>query len=60
VRRITARAKSAGFGSVRFVERRPWEREEPLSAYQLTYDFTEVGQQGLWATQRDRLLGGQG
>lgn len=61
IRRLTARAKVSGFGSVQFVERRPWERgAEPLASYQFSYDISEVGQPGLLKTLRDRMVGGAG
>jgi hypothetical protein len=61
MRRITARAKAPGFGSVRFVERRPWEgTAEPLSSYQFSYDISETAQPGLLKTQLDRMIRGAG
>ena len=61
VRRLTARAKARGFGSVRFVESRPWEQDtEPLSSYQFSYDISEFGQRGLFQAQRERIIGERG
>jgi Zn-dependent peptidase ImmA (M78 family) len=57
-RRLVARAKAPGVGSVRFVERRPWERGVvPMASYQFTYDISEIGQPGLLKAQRDRMMG---
>ena len=57
-RRLTARAKAPGVGSVRFVERRPWEvGEAPLASYQFSYDISEVGRAGLFKAQLDRMMG---
>jgi Zn-dependent peptidase ImmA (M78 family) len=57
-RRLVARAKTPGVGSVRFVERRPWERgTAPMSSYQFTYDISEIGPSGLLKAQRDRMMG---
>jgi Zn-dependent peptidase ImmA (M78 family) len=57
-RRLLARAKAAGVGSVQFVERRPWERGvAPRASYQIAYDISEVGQAGLLKAQRDRMMG---
>ena len=61
MRRLTARAKAPGFGSVGFVERRPWERgTEPLTSYRFSYAISEVGQRGLLKERRERLIGGAG
>lgn len=61
VRRLTARAREPGVGSVRFVERRPWETgTEPLSSYQFSYDISDVGEPGLLKSQREQMLGGLG
>ncbi len=58
VRRVVARAKSVGVGSIRFVERRPWERgSSPLTSFQFSYDVAQVAQPGLFKAQRDRLFG---
>jgi Zn-dependent peptidase ImmA (M78 family) len=57
-RRLVARAKTPGVGSVRFVERRPWERgTPPISSYQITYDISAIGQPGLLQAQRNRMMG---
>lgn len=57
-RRLVARAKSPGVGSVRFVERRPWERgTAPLTSFQFAYDVADVARGGLLKAQRDRLVG---
>lgn len=59
VRRLIVRARVPGYGSVQFVERRPWERgRESLASYQFSYDISEVGQPGLLKTQRDRMIEG--
>lgn len=59
VRQLTTRARGTGFGSIRFVERRPWERgSEPLSSYQFSYNIAELRQAGLLAAQRGRIIGG--
>ena len=56
VRHLMARAKAAGFGSIRFVERQPWERAaEPLDSYQLSYDIVEA-RQGLLEAQLKRMI----
>ena len=57
-RRLTARAKAPGVGSVRFVERRPWEvGAAPLASYQFSYDISAVGRAGLFKAQLDRMMG---
>jgi len=57
VRRITAKAKTPGFGSVQLVERRPWEPGvEPLSSYRFSYDISEAGKTGLLEAQLDRMV----
>jgi hypothetical protein len=57
-RRLTARAKAPGVGSIQFVERRPWERDvAPLASYQFSYDFSTIGQPGLFKAQLDRMVG---
>jgi predicted secreted protein len=56
-RKLTVQAGSIGFGSVQFIESRPWEHgTAPLTAYQFTYDISEIPQPGLLPAQRDRLL----
>ncbi len=58
-RRLTAQARSAGIGSVQFVERRPWERKAPpLNSYQFTYDVREIEKSGLLKAQLERMVGG--
>lgn len=57
-RHLIARAKGPGFGSIRFVERRPWESNaDSLSSYQFSYDISALRQPGLLAAQRDRMIG---
>ena len=58
LRHLVARAKAPGVGSVRFVERRPWEKSTaPIASYQFSYDISEIGQPGLLKAQRDRMTG---
>jgi len=57
-RRVTARAKSEGVGSVQFVERRPWEAPgQPLNSYQFTYDVQGIQKSGLLDAQLERMAG---
>jgi Zn-dependent peptidase ImmA (M78 family) len=57
-RRLTARAHTEGVGSVRFVERRPWEQgTPPLASYQFSYDISNIGQPGLLKAQLERMVG---
>ncbi len=59
-RRLTTLAKTVGVGSVRMVERRPWEHGvEPLDSYQFSYDIARPASPGLFAAQLERLLGTQ-
>jgi Zn-dependent peptidase ImmA (M78 family)/predicted secreted protein len=60
-RHLTTRARAPGFGSIRFVENRPWERgTEPVSTYQFSYDISDATEPGLLRAQRDRMLGRDG
>lgn len=59
VRKVTARARTEGMGSIQFVERRPWEKgSPPLAAYGFSYDVQDTGVAGLLKRQLERMAGG--
>ena len=57
-RRLVARARATGVGSVQFVERRPWDRAAARASYRFSYVIHEPGKQGLLDAQRELILAG--